>query len=328
MPASTAKNNTPFQSSALGGVVPPVFGPTYLGNVWFVDPVNGSDGNVGTQPKQAFATLAHALLSVVAGNNDVIMFSGTVHLTATLAWNVNNTHLIGCNPPGQIAQRARISSSGAAAISPLVQVTGNGCYFANFEVFNGIGAGTTQICWQESSQRNVYDSVDFQAFGSTQAAGATGTNALLIDGGAGQPSPTTGLGEFYFRRCGFGADTIQRGVANSSLVIENGSPRNIFEDCIFTMNASAATPLHLSLGASSIDRFVLFNGCIFINETKSGATTINQNFSVNASPGGLVLLKACISVGATKWETSPSNNVFLDMPAPSASAGGYAINNT
>ena len=45
MPASSAKNNSPFQSSALGGVVPPIFGPTYLGNVWFVSESSGSDGN-------------------------------------------------------------------------------------------------------------------------------------------------------------------------------------------------------------------------------------------------------------------------------------------
>ncbi len=53
--------NFPFGVSSYGI---PVLGSAvipYTGNYWFVDPVNGLDGNSGTSPSNAFATLTAAL---------------------------------------------------------------------------------------------------------------------------------------------------------------------------------------------------------------------------------------------------------------------------
>lgn len=88
-----------------GGGVPLLPNPSasYFGNIWFVDTVNGSDGNSGTGPNDAFATMGRALwfdtitsgagtISNV-GPNDTIYFKGTVRqqLIAPLTKVVNGT---------------------------------------------------------------------------------------------------------------------------------------------------------------------------------------------------------------------------------------------
>ena len=47
--------------------------PATAGNVWFVNSVSGSDGNVGTADSP-FATTAHAIVAAVANNGDVIVW--------------------------------------------------------------------------------------------------------------------------------------------------------------------------------------------------------------------------------------------------------------
>jgi len=53
-----------------GGV--PVGAKFTTGNVFFVDSVNGSDGNTGKRPSQAFATLDKATNSCTANHNDIV----------------------------------------------------------------------------------------------------------------------------------------------------------------------------------------------------------------------------------------------------------------
>lgn len=88
-----------------GGGVPLLPNPSasYFGNIWFVDTVNGSDGNSGTGPGEAFATMGRALwfdtITAGAGTtsnvgpNDTIYFVGKVRqqLIAPLTKTVNGT---------------------------------------------------------------------------------------------------------------------------------------------------------------------------------------------------------------------------------------------
>lgn len=76
---------------------------SYFGNVWFVDTVNGSDGNDGKSPSTAFATMGRALwfdtitagagTTANVGPNDTIYFVGKVkeQLIAPLTKVVNGT---------------------------------------------------------------------------------------------------------------------------------------------------------------------------------------------------------------------------------------------
>lgn len=328
-------------------VLPGVAGLPFTGNAWFVDPVTGNDGNSGQNPARAFQSLYQAVAAAVDGNNDVIYLigngqsSGTARLslaaaqaidpTATsgvLNWNKSALHLVGVTAPAAVAQRARIApptgtyTQATFGSGNFVVVTGSGCFFTNVSLFHGFSTGgTNQICWTDNGSRNAYLNVDFGGMGDAASAADAGSRSVKIG--------SAGSGELAFYHCTFGLDTVARSAANASLEFAGGTPRNLLDDCLFLMDTSAATPLHiLGTGASCIDRVNTFRRTTFLNAIKSGATTITEVASLtNAAPGGLLAFSQCMSVGATKWgDTNALANSYIDMPVVSAAAGGLALN--
>ena len=49
--------------------------------------------------------------------------------------------------------------------------------------------------------------------------------------------------------------------------------------------------------------------------------------TLGASTGGMIVLKGCVTVGMTDLFTdaTTAGQMFIDMPAPSNSAGGLAV---
>lgn len=333
---------TSFGVPVLGGAC----GIPFTGNYYFVDPVNGADGNEGS-PEQPLATLYGAHNKCTAGNNDVVILigngaaSGTARLSTALAqtidsaatagtlnWTKNATHLIGVCAPTMVAQRARIAPpSGTYTQSTFgsgnfIVVTGSGCMFANISVFNGFSTGgTNQIAWTDNGSRNFYYNVNI--FGMADAASAqnAGSRSLKIG--------SSGSGENTFVNCTIGGDTVTRTVANASLELAGATPRNTFVDCIFPFMTSAADPLGiLGTGNGCVDRWNLFRRCTFYNAVDSTSTTMTALASfTTASPGGSLVFQQCLAAGITKFgDTNALANSYIDMAAVSASAGGLAVN--
>jgi hypothetical protein len=288
--------------------------PPFTGNYFFVSESGGSDGNTGG-PQDPLKTLTQALALCVDGNNDVVFLSGTVHVTATVAWSKGKTHLIGLAPPLNSQARARISQTGSAVFSPLVNVTGSECIFQNIGTFHGFNDASTQICWIDSGGRNRYENCFFAGMGHATAAAQAGSRSLVVDG-------TTG--ENTFSRCTIGLDTVVRATsANASLEFTNHTPRNVFDSCIFLADVSDAADLHVLVASGGIDRFALFKNCTFLNSTDSGATAMTVAFTVNASAGGSVLLQYCSSHGATVYaSTGP---IYVDGAVPTGNTSGLAV---
>ena len=334
---------TSFGVPVLGGIG----GLPFTGNWWFVDPTGGLDGNSGLSPNQALATLYQALNKAVEGNNDVIVLvgnglsTGSARLSlalaqsinpaataGTLLWNKDAVHLIGVGAPTQIAQRARIATptgtytQATFGSGNFVTVTGAGCLFANVSLFNGFSTGgTNQICWTDQGARNAYWNMDFGGAGDAASAADVGSRSFKL-GNAGN-------GETTFTNCNFGLDTVARSVANATFEFAGGTPRNLFKDCTFIMDASANSPTHLlGTGNSCVDREQIFRDCVFLNAIGSGATTISAvgNFTTGA-PGGYVLFQRCTSVGATKWGTTNFlASSYVDGGPPTAGTTGLGIN--
>lgn len=332
-----------FGVPVLGGIA----GIPFTGNYWFVDPVNGLDGNAGNTPSSALQSLYRAVALATNNNNDVIVLignglsSGTARLskaaaqavdpTATIGvlnWNKNALHLIGVGAPARVAQRARIApptgvyTQATFGSGNFVVVSGSGCMFANVSLFHGFSTGgVNQICWTDTGSRNAYWNMDFAGMGDAASAADAGSRSFK-QGAAGS-------GENSFVGCTFGIDTITRGAANASLEFAGATPRNNFDRCAFLLDASASTPFHiLGTGAACMDREQWFQDCVFMNSIKSGATTISAVGSLtNAAPGGLILLKSCTSVGATKWgDTNFLANSYVDGGPPTAGTTGLGIN--
>ena len=125
------------------------------GGVYFVDGTNGSDANGGGSPQAAYKTLDFAFSQCFGGKNEIIFVLGgasSVNFSTGnswspgaggLLWNKNQTHLIGLAAPGSSGSRAHISNGASTNLfTPLITVSGNGCYFSNVELFNG-GASAT-----------------------------------------------------------------------------------------------------------------------------------------------------------------------------------------
>lgn len=320
-------------------------GPFFTGHWYFVDAVHGSDGNTGSADNP-LATVYQAHNLMTAGNNDVCVLvgsgstAGTARLSTaiaqtidptvtagTLVWSKSACHLIGMTAPVMNSSRARFApptgtyTQTTFGSGNFITVSGQGCVFANFSVFNGFSTGgSSQIAWTDSGGRNYYYNVDIQGAADAASAQSTSSRSLLITGSTGENT---------FESCTFGTDTVTRTVANSTLEFAAATPRNTFLNCNFPFQTSAATVLGiLGTGAACMDRWQKFDKCTFINNIKSTSTVMTVLASLtSASPGGLFLFKNPTMVGITDFgDTNGLANSYVDGGAPTAATTGIAVN--
>lgn len=307
------------------------------GPIYYVDETIGSNSvqNNGLNPYKPLRTIDYALgLEVAAlaaaglstaGRNAVVAFWGTQHRTSTLTWNAPATHLVGISAPQLRGKRARISVTGATAFDKLVNVTKQGCAFANFGTFYGFNDAAANICWNDDAGRSAYLNVEFMGFGdgtvTTGTANHTAARAFKASANF--------VGETLWQQCVFGVDTVTRNATNYTVEIASapGAPRCSMMDCAFEayLGASGGASSHLLIAAAGIDRYLDLVRCRFHNSGNSGATAMAQCFNISVSAGGTVLLDQCVfGPGITAWQTSPTANVTMNMTPPNT-GGGKAI---
>lgn len=298
-----------------------VGGLPLTGTYFFVDPATGSDAYDGLSPETPFSSLTAAYNAATAGNNDVIVLigdgstTGTARLTSTLTWAKNATHLIGVTAPTMINQRARISTLTTATTNfKLLSITASGCIFANFSLFQGVGqASTDEQLADISGDRNYFWNVQFGGMGAANGAARAGSYCVYLNDGD----------ENTFDNCTFGLDTINRSAANASVKFGGQSQRNVFQNCLFPMYATATSPWFIDANSvGSIDRFQLFKGCTFIN---TGTSTLAGVVSFNASQGGKIVLDNCTVTGASVWTASATATVVVSGPVPNGATSGVAV---
>lgn len=287
-----------------------MIGLPYVSNIWYVDYTNGADTNPGNATDQAFKTVSAAHSAATANQHDVVILvsGGTaagagVSESAAVAWSKGFTHLIGNAAPNGIAGRARIVS-GAAGLSPFFTLSGNGCIFSDVQI------GTFTDCninFLASGDRNYFRGVHFAGIGQDDAGDDTAARSLKLTGDENQ-----------YDGCVIGLDTVARSVANYEIELSGAAARNRFYGCDILSFADNSGHFFMGLPDSvGIDRFVKFEGCNFINAIGSTATTMTDAFTVHATPGGLVILKDCLKIGATGWSDNLTNIYAL---APSSNA--------
>lgn len=283
------------------------------GNAWFVNETTGSDSNVGSA-RSPFATLTAAQAAAVASNNDVVYIQGSIHVTSPVLWAKNDVSLVGLNPPSNNG-RARISSTGATAFSPLVNVTGVGCSFVNLGTFHGgfTGATGSQVCWAEAGGRNFYSGCQFLGGGDATTAALAGMRSLTV----------AGSGENLFQGCIVGLDTIVRATnANATLEFLLGTARNTFRTCTFSAYCTDASDVHILIQSGGMDRYCLLDGCAFYNFGSTALTVAITN--AGGSPGGdVILTPTCISVGA--GAIASTGNVYVAGAVPVATTSNIGI---
>lgn len=330
MPLTNFKNGV----ASFGAPVLPVptlpFGPT--SKTFFVHPGVGSDANRGDKPSRPLDTVSKALTLTTDGAGDVIFLLNDGNTTATsredstITWSNDNTHLIGVCAPTMLSQRARISPSttNTSIVTPQLTVSGHGNIFANISLFEGTSEDSVDSeCVRVTGNRNYFWNVAMMNMGDA-TNGHSGDQAdschLKISGGE----------ENTFDHCYIGLDTAIRSNSNANVELVSAAARNIFRDCVFPMYNDGATADALFVkidGSGDIDRWVLFERCLFHNAIRSAASAIAAALSVHASCGGTVILNNCTEIGATEWLAATNANVYINMPTPDGTdaAGGTAV---
>lgn len=273
------------------------------GNVYFVD--YGNKHASCDIPKDiVFTTVGAAYNSVVAGQGDTIILlddgstAGMDRETATIAWNKNDTHLVGPKYNVMGAGRASLRALAGSNFTPLIKITGAGCSFWNIGSFHGYDSAVAQIAWHVNGSRNKFINCGLQGLGHATAGAQTGGASLYLDAAS----------ENEFRNCTIGLTTIAQSVANQQILINNVSDRNRFIDCMLETYATAATHCFIRGNTSGgSDRYLEFLRCIFMNPVNSAATAMTAVSAWHATEGGTLLFPSCDKVGSTGWGPAQSN---------------------
>lgn len=267
------------------------------GKLFYVAP-DGDDALSGTDMDNPLKTLSAAYSLLRSGKNDAIVImtnntsglddtaaSCTVRLDAAFSWNKPATHLVGLNPSFAdifISPRARLaptSTTTAFANFFTIPAGVSGCLFRGIQWFHDFGTDTTsQVAVTVTSSRNVFQRCHIAGGANDDA----GNRSLLIT------TSTGNKGENLFEDCTIGVDTFDRAQASGVIGFAGtGSARNWFRRCVVLSRATGANPRMILAGANSIDRFVMFEDCKFINH----GTALTSLMTINATQQGIVILE-------------------------------------
>lgn len=299
---------------ALAGVP---FGPK--AKYYFVDPTNGSDGNDGTSPLLAKATVQAAEDLCVSGQNDVVFLiagASASAITASITWDKSYTHLIGvgCELPG-MGQRCRVTGSASVDATSVITVSGSGCIFRNLQIYNGADADAIAAAVVVSGDRNHFQNVYFAGMQHATPAAKAGNYVLSVSGS-----------ENCFDNCTIGASTVKRAEANYPLVVSGGN--NTFRSCWVNSWCETATAFMVKIDNASGDmRLNRFVDCLFYNYRENWGTAITDCFDMPASGATHdVLIQNCMMYGCTGWADTVTHLIH-NQAAPANGGGvGIAIN--
>lgn len=311
--------------------------PSKGGRVFFV--VSSSDDRYDmisnivvedpTGKVRLFTSIESAYAAATDGANDTIYYlagPNSQTLTAQLVWAKDYCHLIGVCAPVGPAKRARIFMTSTVATSPMIDITtAEGCIFKDFYIFHGIADAAALGCVRLAStaMRNYFENVHFAGIGNA-TQDAAGAYSLFLDGAA----------ENLFVNCQIGLDTIARGTgANSEILVDTAATRNEFRDCLIYAWIEATThPLVKLADATSIDRYLTFKNCLFLNESENYGTTSAGIFKLTADlTQGFIMVINCVgnsgSSSATKWDVDDRDKIYLfNAPTPAADTAGLTRN--
>ena len=307
----------------------PVFGSD-VHKAIFVKPSTGNNANDGLSPDSAVKTLVRALAIATANQNDVVYLiaesntaaNTTDYQSATLTWDKDLVHLVGVGAPTKFSHRSRIAQlSTATGVSPLVNVTADGCYFANFQIFHGVADATSKVCLQVTGTRNVFENVHIAGVGDVTMS-VDNAASLKLDGAS----------ECVFRDCVIGLDTIARDAdTEGEIWFDGGASRIFFEDCLIDTYLSADNQSVTVEDGTGIDRGIYFKNCLFMAKSTNKATAQTTVFQIPAgiSQGAIVLQDtyAFSDGGAVDWDASNRGIIWNNAVAAEASAAGGIMTN-
>lgn len=268
-----------YPEHLVGGLL----GLPVVGDIYYVDPSNGSDtANNGRSHDKAYATVSKALSSATADQDDVIIIadtgssSGRTSETSAITWSKRRTHLLGNGAPRRINPRNGIGFG--AGLSPGLTVSANNCIFANVSIATFVD---NNILVDVTSNYNTFMNVHFQGIGNATAGDDTAARSLRLNGAE----------ENEFINCTIGLDTVTRSAANANLELTGSCPRNKFINCDFPAFTDNAGVLWLKADTgNAYERFLTFENCHFFNPDNASSTTMTIGFDLSTTGNGDIAL--------------------------------------
>lgn len=312
-------NNLSVGNLTVDNVISGDIGTITGGTKFYLDTVNGSDGNDGKAPNHAFKTLATAYAALTANKNDILyMLPGASAATITTAidWNKSYTHFIGLAAATQVGPRCRVNTT--TAMTPMITWSANGCQVRGIQFSNNHSHATAgAVCFKLTGARNNFEFCHFQGLGALGVVDNS-HRAIVIE---------SSDAENRFDKCTFGATTVD-GVTATNFVMEFtgavNTARNQFVECLFLGNGSANSSFIKADGAGCLSTFQLFKECLFYNNIDGDFDAMTQGFVLTNTPGGYFIFMDCLVFGAATLETTNSGLIFV-RNAPAAATGDIAI---
>ncbi len=311
------------------------------GNIWWVRPRVGPGtgaGGDGKSPGTAFKTVAEGLAAATADQNDVVLLcaesntagSTTDYQSATLTWNKNMVHLIGVNHVPQYSSRSRIAFlSTYNTASNLFTVSASNCLIKGVEFFAGVAGTLPTGAVKVTGTRNVFRNCHIVGIGADTNDIASAYSLYCYGGG-----------ENLYEDCAIGLDTIAAGTAaNSELLFDGATPgtatfRNTFRRCQIYRLIEHATnhPLVKIVGATSIDKSLTFEQCLFLSTSTNYAYAQAGVFKLGAVlTQGFIHLINCYcnrsdKSTAVKWDVDDRNQIAVSgAPLPVDDNAGMSL---
>lgn len=277
-----------------------------VGNIFYVDPTAGSDtANSGTEAGDAFATVGHALSAMSADNDDVVIIAGTGSTgrtteTAAINWNKRRTHIVGNGPMRKINPRNGIGFP-ALGGDVCFTVSATNCSFTNISIASFTD---NNVLVDVTADYNTFDYVHFQGIANDTTGDDTAARSLRF----------TGAGEIIVSNSTIGVDTVTRSTTNASFEATGSCARNQFINCDFPMYADNAGPVFVKAATGNCnERFLKFDGCLFLNAVDGSSTTLTVGMDVGATGNGVIFMRDCWMRGATDM-CDTYTNVYVTNP--------------
>lgn len=297
-----------------------------FGNVYWVDPTNGSDSYDGKTKDTPFATISKAYATVTSGNHDVIFLSANAaHAqTAMLDITKSRVHFVGLGlRDGSIGlgARARVTMGVTTAATDIAVMkntgTGNTFHGIKFDSANTVDESLYAVA--EGGEYTIYEGCEF--YKSTDLD-ETAAAEVLNNGDSCQ-----------WVNCTFGstvnivADNKIR--PNMLLTRETITGKvcrdNVIQNCLFLVKAAGTEPVRIyGANATDVERMLLVKNCTFLSNSLGAATPAHAVGFGAAQTQGTVLLQDCASVDHTVMAQA-AVGVYVAGAVPTFATAGVAV---
>jgi len=298
------------------------------GDHWYVDYRNGSDGSdqrAGKSWDNAFKTYSAAVAAAASNNNDVIHIDGDSEVveTAMVTISKNRLHTVGHNGALGLAgygPGARVSLGVTTAATDIATVKNTGVRntFTGIKFSNSNTLATNLFTVAEAGEYSRYFYCEFykSALLTTDL-----TAPLLMNGDSSQFYGCT-IGDLVNERGASGKECpaimLTREVVTGKVCRDGW-----FEDCRILTKAAHVDVCHVyGLGATAVERSLVFKNCIFWNAVLGTADVADAvNFSAAQTEGDVLLINP---VGMNLTAIAGANLNIYVQNAPDGTTAGVA----